>query len=97
MDAEIAWKRMKLIEKELENLRFKIEPLWSSEKSHDMVMNEFIQKQYVSPITFLQTDENESNSSSHIAGRQTYNSEKWLEKRTKCVLRAGNILTTTSS
>lgn len=51
MTADVAWKRMKLIEKELESVRYKIEPLWSSDKTHEMVMNEFIQKQFVSCST----------------------------------------------
>ena len=45
---ETAWKRMKLIEKELEKLQEKIQPFCDGQKSHAEVCDSFIQNQYVS-------------------------------------------------
>jgi len=46
MQPETAWKRMKLIEKEVEKVAEKARPLCVIGKSHDDVCNEFIQQQY---------------------------------------------------
>ena len=50
MQPDTAWKRMKLIEKEIKALAEKIKPLWVEDKNHEDVCNEFIQQQYVSAI-----------------------------------------------
>lgn len=43
-----AWKRMKLVEKEVDKIREKIRPLCKPGKSHKAIMKEFIQLQFVS-------------------------------------------------
>lgn len=48
MQPETAWKRMKLIEKELEKLKEKVEPFCDGRKSHTEVCDAFIQEQFVS-------------------------------------------------
>lgn len=53
MNSDTAWKRMKLIEKELEKLCDKVKPLCVPGKEHDMVLDEYIQKQFVSSATVL--------------------------------------------
>lgn len=45
---ESAWKRVRLVEKELEKIRDKVKPLCEEGKSHDDIVNEFIQQQFVS-------------------------------------------------
>jgi hypothetical protein len=48
MEAETAWKRMKMIEKDVEKMAEKIKPLCTSGKGHDEVCSEYVQKLYVS-------------------------------------------------
>lgn len=48
MNAETAWKRLKLIEKEIEKLQEKIKPLCEDGRGHDEIMNSFVQQQFVS-------------------------------------------------
>jgi hypothetical protein len=45
---ETAWKRMKLIEKEMEKLAEKTKHLVAEDKDHDQVCKDYIQSQYVS-------------------------------------------------
>jgi len=45
---ETAWKRVRLVEKELEKIREKVKPLCAEHKSHDTIVNEYIQQQFVS-------------------------------------------------
>jgi hypothetical protein len=48
MQPDTAWKRMKLIEKEVEKLQEKIKPTCGNGKTHDEIVNDHIQQQYVS-------------------------------------------------
>lgn len=48
MNAETGWKRLKLIEKEINSLRARIRPFCEEGKSHDDVVNQYIQQQFVS-------------------------------------------------
>jgi hypothetical protein len=48
MQPDTAWKRMKLIEKDMEKLAEKMKPLCVEDKEHDDVCKEYIQSQYVS-------------------------------------------------
>ena len=51
LQADNAWKRMKLIEKEMEKIRGKIRDLCATGLSHDEAIDTFIQQQYVSNLT----------------------------------------------
>jgi hypothetical protein len=48
MQPETAWKRMKLIEKEVEKVVEKIRPLCEEGRAHEEVCTDYIQQQYVS-------------------------------------------------
>jgi hypothetical protein len=48
MQPDTAWKRMKLIEKEVEKLIEKVKPCVGNGKTHEEVCDEYIQQQYVS-------------------------------------------------
>ena len=48
LNPETAWKRFKLVEKELEKISEKVKPLCKVGKSHDDVMKEYIYLQFVS-------------------------------------------------
>jgi hypothetical protein len=49
MQIDTAWKRMKLIEKEIEKLiEEKVKPLYAEGKTHEEICSEFVQKQYES-------------------------------------------------
>ena len=48
LNPETAWKRFKLIEKELEKISEKVKPLCKIGKSHDDVMKEYVSLQFVS-------------------------------------------------
>ena len=48
MQPETAWKRMKLIEKEIEKIQEKIRPLVSEERTHKETCDLYVQQQYVS-------------------------------------------------
>jgi hypothetical protein len=48
MAPETAWKRMKLIEKDLEKVQVKVKTLCENGLSHDASCDLFIQQQYVS-------------------------------------------------
>lgn len=50
MQPDTAWKRMKLIEKEVEKLIEKIKPLCVDGKSHEDVCRDYIRQQYVSSL-----------------------------------------------
>lgn len=46
MDPETAWKRMKIIEKELDKLVQKVKPYYKEGQAHEELCKEFIQKLY---------------------------------------------------
>jgi hypothetical protein len=48
MNAETAWKRRKLLNKELENIRDAVTPLLVADRTHDEALDHFIQQQFVS-------------------------------------------------
>ncbi len=48
LNPESAWKRAKLVEKEVEKIRDKVKPLCGVGKSHHAIVDEYIQQQYVS-------------------------------------------------
>jgi hypothetical protein len=48
MLAETAWKRMKMIEKDIEKMAEKIKPLCTDGKGHHEVCSEYVQQLYVS-------------------------------------------------
>lgn len=48
-----AWKRVRLVEKEVERIRDKVKPLCEEGKSHDDVIKEFIQQQFVSKVAMF--------------------------------------------
>jgi hypothetical protein len=50
LNSETAWKRLKLVEKELENISEKVKPLCKDGKSHDDVVDEFVVQQFVSVL-----------------------------------------------
>ena len=48
LNPDSAWKRAKLVEKELEKIRDKVKPLCVDGKTHNEIIDEYIQQQYVS-------------------------------------------------
>lgn len=50
LNPQTAWKRVKLIDKELEKICEKVKPLCKDGKSHDDVVNEYVTLQFVSTI-----------------------------------------------
>jgi hypothetical protein len=50
LNPDSAWKRAKLVEKELEKIREKVKPLCMDGKTHNEIVDEYIQQQYVSEM-----------------------------------------------
>lgn len=53
LNPDSAWKRAKLVEKELDKIRDKVKPLCVDGKSHHDIVDEYIQQQYVSGTLVL--------------------------------------------